>query len=426
MTKKIALLSLLLGIALFIAACAAPESIPGPVGPAGPAGPEGPQGPAGEAGPQGPAGEPGPTGAEYIGDQICAGCHQDIYEGYIQSGHPWSLGLVTDGQPTEYPFTALNQPPEGYTWEDVLMIIGGYNWKALFVNQEGYLITDAPGQTGSETYENQYNLENQVLRQEADWVSFRVGEDNLAFTCGTCHTTGFDPQGNQNELPGLIGTWAQEGVRCERCHGPGSLHISNPQGIKLNVQRDSAECGDCHIREPLDTIHAAEGFLDHNQQYNESLQSKHLALNCVDCHDPHSGVVQLRKAETQTTQIQCENCHFDQAKYQNNPSHQNLGLTCIECHMPPAVRSAWGDAERFTGDIRTHIMAIDATQIGQFSEDGLASSSQIGIDFACRHCHGAGRGIPRTDEEMIQAAFGYHDRTEPSPAEEEPPEEENP
>jgi predicted methyltransferase len=81
--------------------------------------------------------------------------------------------------------------------------------------------------------------------------------------------------------------------------------------------------------------------------------------------------------------------------------------------MPQAVKSAWGDAERFTGDVRSHLMGIDFTQIEQFSEDGLASQSQIGLNFACRHCHGAGLALPKTDEELIQGARDYHQRPEP-------------
>jgi len=78
--------------------------------------------------------------------------------------------------------------------------------------------------------------------------------------------------------------------------------------------------------------------------------------------------------------------------------------------MPRIVKSAWGDAAKFTGDIRTHMMGIDPTQIGQFSEDGKVALSQIGLDFACRHCHVEGVGLPKTDEELIRAATGYHSR----------------
>jgi hypothetical protein len=414
MTKKIALFSLLLTFSFLVAACTGAEGPQGLIGPAGPAGPEGPQGPAGEAGPAGPLGEPGPGGANYVGDTTCGGCHPDIYATYMQSGHPWSLTPVSESTAPQYPFTRINQPPDGYTWEDISYVIGGYNWKALFLNQDGYLITDDPEASGSREFLSQYNFQNSVLGESAGWVAYHAGETGLAFNCGACHTTGYTPQGNQNDLPGLVGTWAQDGVRCERCHGPGSIHITNPTGVSLNTSRDAAECGDCHTREDLTTLSAANGFIEHNQQHAESFQSMHYVFDCVDCHDPHSGVVQLRQAEVAAVSLQCENCHFEQAQYQNNDMHAPINMACIECHMPRISASAWSSAEKFSGDMRTHLMGIDPTQIGQFSEDGSVSLSQVGLDFACRHCHGAGLAFPKTDEELIQGALGYHDRPEPA------------
>jgi hypothetical protein len=86
-------------------------------------------------------------------------------------------------------------------------------------------------------------------------------------------------------------------------------------------------------------------------------------------------VVQLRQAGEQTTRTQCENCHFQNAKYQNSEVHPALGVECIDCHMPRIVKSAVGDAEKFTGDIRSHLMAIDPDQVGQFTEDGSEALS---------------------------------------------------
>jgi hypothetical protein len=97
-------------ILIFCVSCSGPQGVEGPIGPAGPAGPEGPQGSIGEPGPQG---EPGPTGAEYVGVQVCAGCHPDIFESFKNSGHNWKLNPVIDGKPPQYPFTNLIQSPEG-------------------------------------------------------------------------------------------------------------------------------------------------------------------------------------------------------------------------------------------------------------------------------------------------------------------------
>ncbi|MEW6406204.1 MAG: multiheme c-type cytochrome, partial [Chloroflexota bacterium] len=404
----------LLIASLALVAFAGPHGPEGPAGPAGPPGPEGPQGPAGPAGPPGEAAE-GVAVAEYAGSSVCAGCHEEIATVFGMSGHAYKLNPVVDGQPPEYPFTEVTELPEGYTWDDILYVIGGYNWKARFIDKDGYIITGPPGTRGdgNTDYVNQYNFANPVVGNEAGWSAYQVGKET-PYNCGSCHTTGYTPQGNQMDLPGLIGTWAEEGVTCEECHGPGSLHVQNPQGVQMVVDRDAELCGQCHRRGAPEAVNANGGFIEHHEQYEELFQSKHITIDCVVCHDPHAGVVQLRKAEegTPTTRTQCENCHFEKAQYQDSEVHPAVA-ECIDCHMPRVTKSAVGNAEMFTGDIRTHLMAIDPTQIGQFSEDGSEALSQLGLDFACRHCHvEGGSATPKTDEELIDKASGYHDRPE--------------
>jgi hypothetical protein len=424
MTRKWLLpIGVIIITATLLAACAGPEGSQGLPGPSGPPGPEGPQGPPGETGAAGEPGDPGPSGSEYVGSQICGGCHQDTYEVFKKSGHAWKLNPVVDGQPPEFPFTELSDPPDGYSWNDILYVIGGYNWKARFINQDGYIITDSPGESGNTDYLNQYNYANPIVGKDADWVNYHSGEENLEYTCGSCHTTGYSPLGNQNDLPGLVGTWAESGIMCEACHGPGSLHVSNPQGISMLIDRDGEQCGQCHRRGDIEEVNASGGFIQHHEQYEELFQGKHVVIDCVKCHDPHTGVIQLRNVGEQSTRTSCENCHWNEAKYQNIDWHVSLNVDCLECHMPFMVKSAWSDVEKFTGDIRTHLMAIDPTQIEQFNEDGTQALSQIGLNFACRHCHGAGLGTNKTDEELIQGAVGYHDRPVLEPPQEETPEE---
>lgn len=404
--RKLTVACIVVLLALLMAACAGPTGEPGETGPAGPAGPIGPQGP---EGPEGPAGPAGASTANYVGDQICAGCHNDLYEVYMKSGHPWKLTKVEGGVAPEFPFTTIEEPPVGYTWDDILYVIGGYNWKARFVNKQGYIITDEPGKTGNAEYLNQWNFANPVVGNKAEWATYNSGKENLPYDCGACHTTGYSPRGNQDNLPGLVGTWAQEGVRCEECHGPGGLHITNPQGVEMKIDRDAEMCGQCHRRNVVEQVDASGGFIQHHEQYEELFQGKHVALDCVICHDPHSGVVQLRQAEVDTTRTKCENCHFDQAKYQDT-SH--IKPPCLTCHMPRIVKSAVANPDTYTGDIRSHLMAIDPDQIGQFvtvKEGDTEKSyalSQIGLDFACRQCHNG--AMSKTDEELKEMARDYH------------------
>ena len=81
--------------------------------------------------------------------------------------------------------------------------------------------------------------------------------------------------------------------------------------------------------------------------------------------------------------------------------------------MPKVTKSALGNPDIFTGDIRTHLMKINPNQIEQFNEDGSESLSDLGLNFVCRHCHVEdGQASPKTDEELIQAANGMHDPAE--------------
>jgi hypothetical protein len=393
---------------------------------AGPVGPQGPQGPQGEPGPAGPAGEPVEfKGAEYVGSKACAECHEALYDKFMMSGHPWKLNRVVDGQQPAYPFAAKNgelQLPEGYSWNDISYVIGGYKWKARFMDQNGFIITspkgEAPDVEKHKEYKNQWNFANEYVGKEAGFVLYNSGkttkdQPGLIYDCGTCHTTGYSswpPDAHQDDMPGIKGTWAEAGIQCEACHGPGSLHAGNPQNFSVDVERSAALCGQCHDRGAQEMVDAKGGFIEHHEQYEELFQSKHITIDCVVCHDPHTGVEQLRQAGEQTTRTQCENCHFKEAN--NRKSMQSVA--CVDCHMPFIGKSAWGNGETFRGDVRTHLMAIDVTTFDQFytvKEGDVEKSyalSQIGLNFACKSCHGPSGIMPLDDASLQEEATGFH------------------
>ena len=393
---------------VLLAACAA-----GAVGPVGPQGPPGPQGAPGEAGPPGPMGPAGPSGPQgeaglsypaptYVGSDACQECHEELYASYKMTGHPYKLNRVVDGQPPEYPFSEVPSPPEGYTWDDILYVIGGYGWKARFIDQEGFIIT------GDENATTQYNLWNDNLDMGENWVAYHPGEEK-PYNCGSCHTTGYQPEGNQLGLPGLIGTWVEDGIGCEECHGPGENHVNDPYLVNMDVNRDSELCGSCHIRGDVTEIDASGGFIKHHEQYEELYESKKRVMRCVDCHNPHSTVKYADEADVEPVKTECENCHFEQDEYQkiNDRRHAK----CIDCHMPRVTKSALGDIEQYSGDLRTHLMAINPLATSQFGRDGSTAQPYLALDFSCRSCHrDDGRGPDLAEEELVEAALGFHDR----------------
>ena len=244
MRRTVFLLAVLLMVAAIGVACQLQEPVVGPMGPAGAPGPQGdagPPGPQGAAGPAGPVGEDGLNWmpATFVGSENCQECHEEIYAAFMEAGHPFIFNKVVDGKAPEYPFSEVPDPPEGYEWEDILYVIGGYGWKARFVDQQGYLIT------GNEDSATQYNLENSTLDMGDDWAPYHPGEE-VANDCGVCHTTGYVPEGNQDGLPGLIGTGRKTVSAVRPVTDPAATTSMIPYQVSPAIDRDSELCGQCH------------------------------------------------------------------------------------------------------------------------------------------------------------------------------------
>lgn len=336
----------------------------------------------------------------YVGSDLCAKCHTRQYQDWSKSGHAFMLNKVQAGRPPGYPFTSIAQPPPGYQWQDILTVIGGYRWKARFIDQHGYLITGEHAQ---------YNFADPTLDKPDNWVAYQQGQQDKPYDCGGCHTTGYHSDGVVETLPGIKGTWSETGIGCENCHGPGADHIKQPSS-RMRIERSSQSCGNCHSRQPLQEISLSEGFIRHHQQFNSLAQGKHRHLGCVDCHDPHKGVIAEQKANRATVHTACQTCHQTLAARQTQaPLHKGLG--CIDCHMPKLDVIAWRDPAQFSGDMRTHLFAIDPLAASQSTlKDGhRVSIPAITLDFACRSCHrenGSAADLPL--EQLREFARGFH------------------
>ena len=135
---------------------------------------------------------------------------------------------------------------------------------------------------------------------QRDW-----GELGQKTNCLACHTTGFDPQ---------TGSYAQEGISCEACHGP---FQPNHPGQFMSITPDAELCATCH-----------------KNTTDEWRASKHAqaGVQCQACHNPHS---QTPKADTITAL--CSNCHKERGDSFTHGTHASSGLECSNCHMytPP-------------------------------------------------------------------------------------------
>jgi hypothetical protein len=382
----------------------------------GPQGTDGPVGPAGATGPLGPAGPPGidaTASQEYVGSDQCGECHESQYETFVLSGHPYKLTRIENGEPPTFPYDeetgGVADPPEGYTWDDISYVIGGYGWKVRFIDKDGYIIT------GDVDATTQYNFANEAAELPAGWVPYHAGEQK-PYDCGECHTTGYAPQGHQDDLEGIIGTWAFPGVQCEECHGPGSRHAENPSGVRMVLERSSQLCGECHVRGNPAQIDASNGFERHHEQYEDLYNSKHFAISCVTCHDPHASALFEDPEVNPTKGISqvCETCHWQQEEFQNNRLH--LGVDCVDCHMPPMAKSAQGNLAIFTGDVRSHQFSINPDpDAPQFNDDGTQVMPYLTLQYACGHCHNGAVYSEQPPRRLARMAEVYHDPPTPTP-----------
>lgn len=138
---------------------------------------------------------------------------------------------------------------------------------------------------------------------QAQWLG--LGEPT---ECLACHTTNFQP---------ATGSFDQEGVACEACHG--AVTDEHPPA-PIPILADTEYCGTCHTT-----------TLGEWHQSNHASQE----IGCMDCHDPHSQ--QALFAEPDDL---CINCHEESMGDYLEDLHIQEGIGCVDCHalvIPPEV-----------------------------------------------------------------------------------------
>ena len=352
---------------------------------------------------------------EYITSLGCAQCHPSQYDIFRRNAHPYKVNKVVNNQAPAYPFTnlplnilsridgaenALGAPD---SWSDLSYVIGGYNWKARFMDADGFIIT------GTEV---QYNYETDGM------VAYHAGEapPDKVFNCGNCHTTGWKHtddalnDNHQDGLEGIVGTWSETGIQCEACHGGGAKHAQTMDDDDIVTDgpfRTTADlqapmmgyglamaCGECHTRdgekdwrgegdpenffsnyqlwakqdahgEYGGRVSASGGLIKHHEQYDEIIgidpidhqvgstrSGGYLATHgdCLTCHRVHQTTVNqdlsgdapgVLRWDGDADQPFKATCMLCHSAY--DPANRSGGmkdLDCVDCHMPNLAKSA--------------------------------------------------------------------------------------
>lgn len=164
--------------------------------------------------------------------------------------------------------------------------------------------------------------------------------------CEACHTVGGN--GNSSDNPaGWVATADDRylDVQCEACHGPGLLHVTNPDAtqpyasVLVGVDLSSG-CGECH----QGTHH---GFVDEWAQSRHANTTNHAQTNpeCGPCHEAR-GIFEawgidapyIEKDQTDVIPIVCAVCHDPHSRKNDHQLRWPISTPnvetqlCMKCH----------------------------------------------------------------------------------------------
>ena len=300
--------------------------------------------------------------ALFIGNQACSACHEGIYRSYtgtamaLSSGRnlpPLSAGSFLHANSRvryDVDRNGLVRMSRGDARDERQLSYyfgSGIAGRSFGYLREGFLF-EAPvtwyAQTGSWDVSPGYAADTQ-----SRWS--RPIEPSCLF----CHASQVRRrEGTLNAYGDPAFT--QNGVGCERCHGPGSLHVEgkgrmvNP--AKLAPSRRDAVCAQCHltgqsrvarVNRQITEYRAGDELSDfvayfvptamgefqvnsHVEKLAQSACKRGAGdhLWCGTCHDPHS--VPPRSERAAWFRGKCLTCH-EQAQC-------DRGFDCAGCHMP--------------------------------------------------------------------------------------------
>ncbi len=388
---------------------------------------------------------------DYVGSAACKACHNNetwdyIYDNWEATGHPYKFNVIVNDEAPTYPVEAVNFQSTwldslangSVTWANVAGVIGGYGWKARFVGTDGHIIGTLNSNVTPGEGHNQFNFYG---GEKHGWVDYHPSDEKIYnYACFKCHTTGGTQDGTWLAGVDGLGTFTEQGIGCESCHGPGGDHASGPtkENIKLvnnfahldnasgglttydvvqqasNTTNDvTFLCGTCHNRGYANSIDASGGFIKHHEQWDEFVSTPHGKsgfMTCITCHDPHKRVIWDGDGITK----KCEECHTGHSAHIAHTGE----ATCVDCHMPYAAKSGTARGESgYVGDVRSHILKISVDGESMFNAEGTfvaddGTGASLSLHYSCLGCHNndPNDDIPdKTIEQAIASAAGMHD-----------------
>jgi len=335
-------------------------------------------------------------GLGFLGSSACAGCHAQIYESYLATPMGRSSGTSGSGEFQE----RMNSNEFFHSLSGVRYRVlkeqGGL--RLIFSQRHAKEEREVSGSqrlayfigSGSVGRSYLFSIDGFLFQapvsyyaRSAKWdlaPGYQQYDDLFLMRpvepeCLECHASGVQRiSGTQN---GYLATPFREGsISCERCHGPGKVHVDQmdsgqPKRLddivnpaKLEVRRRDSVCGQCHLLgeariakagRSLSSFAAGEELSDYavsfvrksktavglkaTSHYEKLWQSRCKQASgdrlwCGTCHSIHS-----RPSPTLSGDFfrsRCLSCHQSSDCREQISQRESQADLCTSCHMPKA------------------------------------------------------------------------------------------
>ncbi|HTU89725.1 MAG TPA: cytochrome c3 family protein [Gemmataceae bacterium] len=334
-------------------------------------------------------------GAHYIGSAACRSCHEEQTASFRRTGMGRSMTLVDPKQ--EPPDADFDHPTSKRRYQVRRKDGALWHRELLRTEQtpEEVLLSEYSLQyvVGSGRHARTYLVETDgfLVESPLTWYQSRLawgmspgyeGPKQQGFTrdigerCLFCHSGRAEAIGRSLHRMHI----SEAAIGCERCHGPGSLHVQRHEDPRLDdkpaeefdytivnpahLSRDLAEavCQQCHLDSAVmvtargrkladfrpglrlqDFRHVyAFAGTDRSMAVVGHVEQMHLSrcyqgsetLSCLTCHDPHGEPAEEeRTAYYKNICLSChppERCTVNAAQRRKESPNND----CVHCHMP--------------------------------------------------------------------------------------------
>jgi Tfp pilus assembly protein PilF len=319
-----------------------------------------------------PVANSAPAAAQgYAGTPSCRECHEKFYKLWAPSHH----GLAM--QPYTPAFAAQNLTPQT---QDI--IIDHHRYRADIGEKAGWVVEQGPegkkkfpiahAMGGKNVYffltpldkgrlqvlpvaydvrqKEWYNTTASMVRHFADHrdapVDWRDPLLTFNTACYSCHvsqlSTNYDLKTNTYRT-----VWAEPGINCETCHGPGAEHVRVCQeapkgtvpedlkiirgGKKFTVDQNNATCSSCHAKaSPLTPFFSVGApFFDHYDLI--TLESPDYYPDGRDLGENYTYTTWRLSPCVQSGQLSCLHCHTSSGRYRFK-DQTKANQACLPCH----------------------------------------------------------------------------------------------